>query len=595
MNCATTNAICWILITKYKPHIFEEQEQNPHPDEPFQEEAMKNSPFSVILPVLLSLALGGCGKKTGEAIVAQVGDRNITVEDLWSFQAGLPEHFRSDTSGAAAQREYLDALIGRQILLLEAEARGLGSDPELTEQLRREEVKRVLREFREREIRDKVVVTEEEMRRRFAEGDLDREVRIRNILVRTREEADAIMAELARGASFEDLARERSIDSQTKHLGGDGGFCGKGEIITPGGEDIAYSLKIGEVSQPFEEYRGFQIVKVTDERPVRFERVAGSIGSALAREKFYLRREELIEELGEELKLSLVPEGVDLLLERSPSDRSLPALSEEEKQHPLYTYEGGSITLGDHLRALRAILQRPVLNDRNQVLAFAKESLVPNVLFWEAARRTGFPEEPAVREWVRRKREDLMIETLRKRDVMDRVRVTDAETRRLYETYPDYFSMPEIVEIVEVLSPTQEEAEEILERAREGEKLEELSAQYTIREKGGSKKTKFPLRQLDLPFYGTLVDSALSAPMGQIRGPVPSKGGYSVFKVINRIGQHIEPYEKVKRRAAAVLRVQKRQALFAQMMARLHEEYAPKVTVFDENLKWAAERMRESR
>ena len=556
---------------------------------------MKNSPFSVILPVLLSLASGGCGKKTEETIVAQVGDRNITVQDLWSFQAGLPEHLRSDTSVAAAQREYLNALIARQILLLEAEVRGLGSDPELTEQLRREEVKRVLREFREREIRDKVVVTEEEMRRRFAEDDLDREVRICNILVGTREEADAIMAELARGASFEDLARERSIDPQTKHLGGDGGFCGKGEIITPGGEDIAYSLKIGEVSQPFEEYRGFQIVKVTDERPVRFERVAGSIGGTLAREKFYLRREELIEELGEELKLSLVPEGLDLLLERSPSDRSLPSLSEEEKKHPLYTYEGGSITLGDYLRALRAILHRPVSNDRKQVLAFAQESLVPNVLFWETARRTGLPEEPAVREWVRRKREDLMIETLRERDVMDQVRVTDAETRKLYETYPDYFSMPEIVEIVEVLSPTQEEAEEILERAREGEKLEELSARHTIREKGGRKKTKFPLRQLDLPFYGSLVDSALSAPTGQIRGPVLSKGGYSVFKVINRIGQHIEPYEKVKRRAAAVLRIRKRQALFAQMMARLHKKYTPQVTVFDENLKWAARRMSESR
>ncbi len=72
---------------------------------------------------------------------------------------------------------------------------------------------------------------------------------------------DAIRAEVAGGAKFEDVAKRSSTDTISGANGGSLGKGGKGRF-TPKFEEAAYALKVGELSQPVLTPFGWHIIRV---------------------------------------------------------------------------------------------------------------------------------------------------------------------------------------------------------------------------------------------------------------------------------------------------------------------------------------------
>ncbi|RCW47851.1 peptidylprolyl isomerase [Paenibacillus prosopidis] len=91
------------------------------------------------------------------------------------------------------------------------------------------------------------------------------QVQASHILVATKEEADAILAELKQGADFATLAKEKSTDPGSKDNGGDLGFFGKGAMV-PEFEEAAFALKVNELSGVVQTEHGFHIIKKTAEK-----------------------------------------------------------------------------------------------------------------------------------------------------------------------------------------------------------------------------------------------------------------------------------------------------------------------------------------
>ena len=82
-----------------------------------------------LLTAVSLLVLGNCGSQQQTAAdppLVQVGDEVITAEALRRYERDLPTTFRVATSEAAAQREHLQSLVDRQLMLLEAGNRGTG-------------------------------------------------------------------------------------------------------------------------------------------------------------------------------------------------------------------------------------------------------------------------------------------------------------------------------------------------------------------------------------------------------------------------------------------------------------------------------------
>lgn len=91
------------------------------------------------------------------------------------------------------------------------------------------------------------------------------QIRASHILVKTKEEAEAILTELKNGGDFAAIAKEKSIDPGSKDQGGDLDFFSKGMMEEPF-EKAAFALKVGELSGIVESSNGFHIIKVTDHK-----------------------------------------------------------------------------------------------------------------------------------------------------------------------------------------------------------------------------------------------------------------------------------------------------------------------------------------
>jgi len=96
----------------------------------------------------------------------------------------------------------------------------------------------------------------------------------RHILVAEEAEAAKVIERLEAGEDFAELARELSTDTGSGALGGDLGWFGKGVMVAPF-EEAAYSLEIGEISEPVESNFGWHIIQVLgrEVRPISNERI----------------------------------------------------------------------------------------------------------------------------------------------------------------------------------------------------------------------------------------------------------------------------------------------------------------------------------
>ncbi|WP_053372963.1 peptidylprolyl isomerase [Paenibacillus sp. FJAT-27812] len=115
----------------------------------------------------------------------------------------------------------------------------------------------------------KTDVTEDEIKQ-YYDANKDQlgtpeQIQASHILVATKEEADAILAQLKQGGDFAAIAKEKSIDPGSKDNGGDLGFFGKGAMV-PEFEEAAFALKVNEISGVVQSEHGFHIIKKTAEK-----------------------------------------------------------------------------------------------------------------------------------------------------------------------------------------------------------------------------------------------------------------------------------------------------------------------------------------
>lgn len=130
------------------------------------------------------------------------------------------------------------------------------------------------------------------------------EVKARHILVKTEDEAKAIIKELDGGADFAELAKKKSTGPSGPR-GGDLGYFGKGQMV-PAFDKAVFELEKGKHSAaPVKSNFGWHVIKVDDTRqkaPPPLEQIKDRLSALIAQEQL----QELVKDLRTKAKIERV-------------------------------------------------------------------------------------------------------------------------------------------------------------------------------------------------------------------------------------------------------------------------------------------------
>ena len=279
--------------------------------------------FRALIVILMLVALlNSCKREVPPNIVVEVNSDSITVEEFTAELSPLVGSYQTPPSPQEEEdfknlkRALLDQLIDKRLILNEAQKMGI-TVPEdeledafvrikkgypqggLDELLRNEAALRQWKDrLRQRLLIEKVInrvaqlaasIDEDTVRKYYkkhrSEFMASDQVRVRQIVVKNRQEAEDLLKRIKRGEAFEDLAKKYSTSPEAE-MGGDLGFFGRGDM--PEEFDVVFSLQAGQTSEIVQSpygYHIFQVVAKRGEKESNFDEVKDRIRKMITQEE----------------------------------------------------------------------------------------------------------------------------------------------------------------------------------------------------------------------------------------------------------------------------------------------------------------------
>jgi len=248
---------------------------------------MPSNPLSLRLAKLAAMALLPVASAALAQNAAVVNNKPIPLKKVDEFVAALAAQGRPDTPELrAAVRE---ELIARELFAQEAEKKGLLRNPEVQSQLDavRQDIliRALIRDhLKAKPITDAEIAAEyEKVKKESAE----KEYRARHVLVETEDEAKQIIADLKKGAAFEELAK-KSKDTGSAAQGGDLDWNTR-ETFVKEFSDAMAALEKGKFTEaPVKSQFGWHVIRLDDVREAAappLEQVKPQIRQQLERDR----------------------------------------------------------------------------------------------------------------------------------------------------------------------------------------------------------------------------------------------------------------------------------------------------------------------
>lgn len=165
-----------------------------------------------------------------------------------------------------------DEVVLREIYVQEAEKRGLQASADYKTQMEFARQSILIRALFA-DFEKKNGTTDDEARAeydKFKAGKGDKEFRARHILVETEDQAKDLIAQLNKGAKFDDLARKFSKDPGSAENGGDLDWANPDNYVPEFSKALAQLEKGKYTAEPVKSQFGFHIIQLEDVRSAQF-------------------------------------------------------------------------------------------------------------------------------------------------------------------------------------------------------------------------------------------------------------------------------------------------------------------------------------
>ena len=226
--------------------------------------------------LLAAVAALAWGQSSADPVVLTVGTEKITKSMFEEILASLPERQRPDVKDAAARKKIAEQIAQLVTMAQEGRARKLDQTTKLKMQYNQLLAQAVYLEL-------SAAKPDAAAIKAYYDGHKDQweEAKARHILIRftgsrvpmrpdhkdlsepeALTKAKEVRAKIAAGADFAVVAKAESDDTGSGENGGDLGAPFKRGAMVPEFDSAAFSLPVGELSQPIRSQFGFHLIQV---------------------------------------------------------------------------------------------------------------------------------------------------------------------------------------------------------------------------------------------------------------------------------------------------------------------------------------------
>ena len=272
----------------------------------------------MILLAVAAALLAACSQKgtqdatTSKSPPVAIVDGKTIDRDLYEFYAKGIANKPSSELTPEQRDQVLDNLVRANVIAEQAEKDGTAKEANTAALLELQRLNVLQQAVSEKYLKDRKP-TDQELRAEYETqvAQLPKlEYHARHILVATEQFAGKIVAELEKGAKFEDVAKRESMDS--KENGGDLGWFTPDRMVKPFADAVA-ALKPGEYTHaPVQTQYGWHSIKLEETRdvaPPQFDQAKQRGEQMVQGKKFKAYVDDLMKTAKVEKKLENVPAG----------------------------------------------------------------------------------------------------------------------------------------------------------------------------------------------------------------------------------------------------------------------------------------------
>lgn len=356
---------------------------------------MKAMRWSTLTVLVLVAA---CDRGASGPLVASAKGHEFTVSQATSLIASQPQLPPQSEVVLALSDLWIDYTLLAEAASQDSTLANVDLDPIILQQ----EEGEMIVALRDSTVHPDTAISEADVLARFNQDAPGTRVRARHILVSppegatpaqrdsTQRFADALLARLKAGESFEPLAKQFSADPGSGANGGDLGFFDRGQMVASF-DSAAFALQPGELSGLVVTPYGFHIIRVDEKEQPSFDSLGVQFRIAMQEERMVAAESMYVATIMDKGKLE-IDDGAATMV-RDIAANPLAKLGFRGGSRTLAKYDGGALTVGE----LRTFMQTREPQYRAQVQQATDQQIVDNLvkalaqreMLIEEARRAG--------------------------------------------------------------------------------------------------------------------------------------------------------------------------------------------------------------
>jgi len=230
----------------------------------------------------------------------------------------------------------------------------------------------------------------------------------------------------------------------------------------------------------------------------------------------------------------------------------------------LASFGGQTITLGEFNQLWEQVPEDYKLQlDKSMVL----DQMISEKLLIQETKNMGLEEDKDVLEQIKKMTEQILVQALIEREILNKVKVNDEEVLEYYEQNKDSFTEKEQVHLYNILLETEEEAQNVLEQLKAGEDFSEIAIEKST---GPSAAQGGDLGYLA---KGTIIpeieEVVFALELEELSEVIKTDFGFHILKITEKKPESVKTLEEVKEDIIQTLLPDKQKEAFENLLEEL--------------------------